>query len=846
MSLAKDEFKVSSELNTAIDEKQNELQNLENYRLDMDLVFEKLETYEIKEAFQCLFEIENVLDVYKPKIIAIFNVVVDLLQQLSTEGKVASIDMKTFEEYARLKVLHNTYKERKDLPSAFRDSIKKCLEHIESYDVDFSLASLWKADDEFTILVKYLMKFLKNVSSKNIDKSHKAFTYLQKINKDLLKNESEQTVLVHNLIKNVYFGNKLKVENQNKLIDKIKNHDAVTLKRYPKNILQGIIANDSTLFFNATDEYIKFTLGKEISKLDMSDKMNLFFNTVFFAGYQKFWSKSLVELILAHKKNDIFVKLMKHYQVPFNIPLCIKSGDMEKYVSLLEYSLNENSELLAEIKDELELYQPFEYEIKVNNVISKITSDPVKDIKLNERKLVLLIENKSPFIKDLTFKELLEKGFSLAFLKLYKHRKELTPEIDILKAENPVLPLYYLNGLSPGESVSSEIIDIFVNEKFELINADRNSLKENYKRLAVNFKGDELNNYLVQITENLVPLIEPEFKKSILDKGRKPVLLDNVSETFSIQWFDPNQVLKSVQNGAGEKSRILKDILEKQPVKKPLVRVEDEEFFSVIERDMPNFKEVSDYYKGQFRQNYYSNKARITPILLLGEPGIGKTHFAKKLAAYLNTGYTFIDMGSITSGFILSGINASYKDAKQGKILDAMMDSPTFNPIILMDEVDKVNTSSYDPLAPLYQLLEEINAKEFTDEFAEVSFNASGIIYIACANSLNNLPKPILSRFKVFEVPNPTNDQLDVIIKNIYAAAIENNPLVSAELPEEVIKHLKANSLREVKVIIDDAVSSLMLSKSRDEIEQMQKEGNKLVLETKHLKEKKQKSKLGF
>jgi SpoVK/Ycf46/Vps4 family AAA+-type ATPase len=845
MSLGKDELKVSEDLSST-DKQHNESKEVESYKLDMDLVFEKLETHEIKQTFQYLFEIENVLEGYKPKITAIFNTVLDLLTQLLSEGKINSIDMKTFEEHARLKTLHNTYKERKDLPTSFRDSIRKCLENIDSYDADLFLSSLWKADQEFTVFAKYLMKFLKNVSSKNIDKSHKAFIYIQKVNKDLLKNEDEKTLLMHNLIKNVYFNKKLKIESQQKLIESIKKSNEVPLKKYPKNILQALINNDSELFFNSVNDYIQYTLKKEISKLDISDKFNLFFNTVHFYNYQNFWNKSLVELILSHKNNNIFVKFMHTYQIPFNIPFYVKNGENEQYVSLLEYTLNENPALLAEIKNEEDLYKSFNYEIKTNDVIKKISSDPLKDVYLSERKLILLIENKSPFIKDLTFKELLEKGYSLAFVKLYKHRKELTPEVKILKDESPILPIYYLGGLFPGESINSEIIDIFVDENFEIINADRNSLRDNYKKLSANFKNDDLNNYLVQLTQNLVPLIQPEFKKSLLDKDSKGINIDISKEEFSIQWFDPNQVLKSVQNGSGAKSKILKDILEKQPVKKPLVRVEDEEFFSILERDMPNFKEVSDYYKGQFRQNYYSNKSRITPILLLGEPGIGKTHFAKKLAAYLKTGYTFIDMGSITSGFVLSGINGSYQDAKQGKILDAMMDSPTFNPIILMDEVDKVNTGNYDPLAPLYQLLEEVNAKEFTDEFTEVPFNASGIIYIACANNLNNLPKPILSRFKVFEVPSPTNEQLDIIIKNIYSTAIENNPLISQELPEEVIKNLKSNSLREVKVIIDDAISALMLSQSREEIDRMQKDGKKLTLDVKYLKEKKQKSKLGF
>lgn len=844
MSLEKDELKASSELSITTDEKQIEVQDLDNYKLDMDLVFEKLEKNEIKEVFQYLFETEKVLDGYKPKIISIFNTVVDLLSHYLNEEEILSFNMKTFEEFTRLKFLHNTHKTRKDLPVLLLQSIKKCLEQIESYDADLFMSALWKAEDEFTILAKYLMKFLKGVSSQNIDKSHEAFIYLQKINKNLLKDESQETILVHNLIKNIYFDNNLKIEKQNKIIEIIKQNKEIN-EKHNKNILEAVIANDILSLFVSIDNYIKQVVNKETDKLDMSDKLNLFFNTTLFSNYQKFWEKSFVELILAHKNNNMFVEFMKNYKIPFNMPLCIKEGENEKYTSILEYTLNENADLLAQIKDEADLYQPFNYEIKTNDVIKKIISEPIKDIQLNERKIILLIDTISPYIKDLTFKGLLEKGFSVAFLKLYKYRKELSPEENILKTENPLLPIYYLNGLQPGETINNEIIAIFASEKFEIIDADKVTLRENYRRLTTGLKVDEVNSYLVQINKKLIPLIESDFKKSLLDK-EKDNFTSNPEEAYSIQWFDPNQVLKSIQNGAGEKTRILKDILEKQPIKKPLVRIDNEDFFSILERDMPNFKEVSDYYKGQFRQNYYSNKSRITPILLLGEPGIGKTHFAKKLATYLKTGYNFIDMAGMTSGFILSGINASYKDAKQGKILDAMMASPTFNPIILMDEVDKVNSGNYNPLSPLYQLLEEINAKEFTDEFAEVSFNASGIIYIACANSINSLPEPILSRFKVFNVPSPSKEQLNIIIKNMYASAIENNALVSEDLSDDVIDYLKANSLREVKVILDDAISSLMLSKSREEIDKMQQEGKKLVLEITHLKEKKQKSKLGF
>ena len=185
---------------------------------------------------------------------------------------------------------------------------------------------------------------------------------------------------------------------------------------------------------------------------------------------------------------------------------------------------------------------------------------------------------------------------------------------------------------------------------------------------------------------------------------------------------------------------------------------------------LPNFTEVLDDVK---RHVALSQDCRdgleVTPILLLGLPGIGKTHFAKKLADLLGTGMNFVPMSSMAAGWLLSGSSSQWKGAKPGKVFEALVDGQYANPVIVIDEIDKAAADAqYDPLGALYSLLEHDTAGNFTDEFADVPIDASQVIWITTANDPRGIPDPILNRMNVFEIAPPTPEQARAIGANLY------------------------------------------------------------------------------
>ena len=203
---------------------------------------------------------------------------------------------------------------------------------------------------------------------------------------------------------------------------------------------------------------------------------------------------------------------------------------------------------------------------------------------------------------------------------------------------------------------------------------------------------------------------------------------------------------------------------------------------------------------------------RITPLLLLGAPGIGKTFLATQLAEALGVSTEKISAGGAQGGFQLVGSHTSWTGSRPGMIFSLLASGDSAAPVLVIDEVDKIRDAQYPVLPVLLDLLDAHSSKRFRDEFFELEFDASRIIVVMTANSVENVPPALLSRVEVFNVPAPGPTQRRRIIQET-AANLRSKTKRKITLDESaacVLSERVDFDLRRVTRLVEEAFARAM------------------------------------
>lgn len=297
-----------------------------------------------------------------------------------------------------------------------------------------------------------------------------------------------------------------------------------------------------------------------------------------------------------------------------------------------------------------------------------------------------------------------------------------------------------------------------------------------------------------------------------------------------IKLFDKPDVLAAIETTAAtdlesqsRNFRIIKKLIAHGQFRK-LQQIDEGFFFDLrtLQDEFEQFAEVTQYIAraAMLAKQRGDNVLRMTPILLIGEAGTGKTEFSNSLSKILRTAFKKIDMASVQNNYELAGSSSFYTNSSPGKILLLSIQQYEGecygNPLVLLDEIDKgsgtASTAGADPTAPLLTLLERHSAARFVDLSIDVPVDVSNYYFIATCNYPELISPPLRSRFREFHITISDEQRKRIAVRITHQLSDKFNTREIVFHPSAIDSLAALGSPRLVKQFAADAIGGALLA----------------------------------
>lgn len=224
----------------------------------------------------------------------------------------------------------------------------------------------------------------------------------------------------------------------------------------------------------------------------------------------------------------------------------------------------------------------------------------------------------------------------------------------------------------------------------------------------------------------------------------------------------------------------------------------------VLDEDHYGMDEIKDRIIESLAVRNITSKGKAPVICLAGPPGTGKTSIAKSVARALGKQYVRICLGGVRDEAEIRGHRKTYIGAMPGRIIDGLIQAKANNPLMLLDEIDKIS-SDYkgDTSSALLEVLDGEQNVNFADHYIEMPVDLSNVLFIATANDLSKISRPLLDRMEVIEVSSYTaNEKFHIAKEHLVKKQIKENGLMvqDVKFTDKVIKTIISSYTREAGV----------------------------------------------